>query len=71
MSPQAVINGNERMGLGVWLSGSAFYHGGGNPGYKTKMYGRLDKKLGVVVMTNTEPGSEIVQQIIDAIEAAY
>ncbi len=70
-TPQAVIDAEERMGLGVWLSGGAFYHGGNDPGFNTKMYGRLDRKFGVVVMTNTEPGREIVQQIIDAIELAY
>jgi CubicO group peptidase (beta-lactamase class C family) len=71
MSPQAVIDSAERMGLGVWLSGSAFSHAGGIPGANAKMYARLDKRFGVVVMTNTEPGREILQQIIDAIEAAY
>lgn len=54
-------------GLGIGLqhgaAGDCFWHWGSNPGYKALMVGYPKQKIGVVIMTNSSRGLDIVGQI--------
>jgi CubicO group peptidase (beta-lactamase class C family) len=62
----------ESMGLGIFLGANGtFFHNGGNPGYRCSMVARLDGRLTLVMMTNSEVGDRIFLQIQTALQAVY
>jgi CubicO group peptidase (beta-lactamase class C family) len=59
-----------RIGLGWWLDNQGFEyagrtasHQGGFPPYRSQLLLALDQKLGVIVLTNSSPGGEVVEKI--------
>jgi CubicO group peptidase (beta-lactamase class C family) len=62
-------------GLGVGLTGvgpaAQFGHGGSNAGFRCQLVAFKDRASGVVVMTNSDRGSAIMQEIIRAVAREY
>jgi CubicO group peptidase (beta-lactamase class C family) len=62
-------------GLGVEMYGSgdslAFTHSGGNAGFRSRLVGFVNTQRGAVVMTNSDAGSKLVNEILQAIARAY
>lgn len=62
-------------GLGVELRGSgdslAFTHSGGNKGFRGELVGFVGRQRGAVVMTNSDAGARLVDEIVHAIAREY
>lgn len=62
-------------GLGVGLTGvgpaAQFGHGGSNAGFRCQLVAFKDRASGVVVMTNSDRGGAIVQEIIRGVAREY
>jgi len=62
-------------GLGVQVMGSgdslAFTHSGGNAGFRGLLVGFAEGGRGAVVMTNSDAGSRLVNEIMQAVARAY
>jgi CubicO group peptidase (beta-lactamase class C family) len=62
-------------GLGPLLEGadesSRFLHGGSNEGFRCQLVAYLSRGQGAVVMTNSDGGAALVQELLDGIAAAY
>jgi hypothetical protein len=62
-------------GLGVQIMGSgdslAFTHSGGNAGFRGLLVGFAKGGRGAVVMTNSDAGSRLVNEIMQAVARAY
>ncbi|MEM6336798.1 MAG: hypothetical protein AAF752_09525, partial [Bacteroidota bacterium] len=62
-------------GLGMPVNGTgdalAFMHGGSNAGYKCQMVGYPHRGQGAVVMTNSDTGSALVDELMTALHDAY
>jgi CubicO group peptidase (beta-lactamase class C family) len=62
-------------GLGIALEENAgrksFSHIGGNAGFKCYLFGYLDGGDGVVIMTNSDNGYELIWEIMRSISAEY
>lgn len=62
-------------GLGVQIRGSGdtaiFTHGGANVGYRAAFYGFVHRPSGVVVMTNSDAGGALVEEVAHAVAAEY
>src|SRR5262249_47920972 len=60
---------------GVELKGSgdslAFTHSGGNKGFRGQLVGFVRRQRGAVVMTNSDAGARLVNEIIQAIAGEY
>jgi CubicO group peptidase (beta-lactamase class C family) len=65
--------GSFSLGLAIRGRGQArwFYHNGANAGFRCLMYGYLDAGEGAVVMTNSDNGMELAQEIVNAIAEVY
>lgn len=65
----------ENVGLGWFVDGkessSRFSFSGANVGYKCRMVGYLNSGRGVVVMTNSENGAELTNEILRSVAAEY
>jgi len=65
----------ENVGLGLLVDGQGssarFSFSGANVGYKCRMIGYLNAGQGVVVMTNSENGAELINEIIRSVAAEY
>lgn len=65
----------ENIGLGLFVEGQGsskrFSFGGANVGYKCRMVGYMNSGQGVVVMTNSENGAELIAEIIRSVAAEY
>jgi CubicO group peptidase (beta-lactamase class C family) len=70
-----VTAGPGGWGLGVQVMGSgdslAFTHSGGNAGFRGLLVGFAEGGRGAVVMTNSDAGSRLVNEIMQAIARAY
>jgi hypothetical protein len=51
--------------------GRYFWHSGSNWGYRAWMIGHASKGYGLVMMTNSENGMALLNQIGDRVERAY
>jgi CubicO group peptidase (beta-lactamase class C family) len=62
-------------GLGVQVMGSgdslAFTHSGGNAGFRGLLVGFAEGGRGAVVMTNSDAGSRLVNEIMQSVARAY
>ncbi len=62
-------------GLGLGIAGSAdslrFSHGGANEGFRSQFVGYAGSGEGVVVMTNSDTGSPLAQEVILAVARVY
>jgi CubicO group peptidase (beta-lactamase class C family) len=67
--------GGGPIGLGPFLSGTGaarrFEHGGDDAGFICKFVAYLDRGQGAVVMTNSDSGGQLVEEILGGIAAAY
>ncbi len=63
------------VGLGMFTTGTGddlmFFHNGHNPGFHASFVGLPKQKKGMVVMTNTEAGPELMLEVARAIAAEY
>jgi CubicO group peptidase (beta-lactamase class C family) len=70
VTPQA-----GRMGLGIMTEGSGYgmrvKHGGSNQGFRMELVGVLGPGQGAVVMTNSDGGGRLIQDILQAVAAEY
>lgn len=62
-------------GLGPALAGKgdalAFSHGGSNAGYKCQFYALAGLGQGVVIMTNSDRGMELIDELMRSVSSAY
>ncbi len=62
-------------GLGLGIAGAAdslrFAHGGANEGFRSQFVGYAGSGEGVVVMTNSDTGSPLAQEVILAVARVY
>ena len=62
-------------GLGPGVEGKAetlaFTHGGSNAGYKCQFYALAEKGQGVVIMTNSDRGMELISELMRSVSSAY
>jgi CubicO group peptidase (beta-lactamase class C family) len=65
----------SRYGLGLTLAGSgaaaSFAHGGANEGFRCQMVGFVESGRGAVVMTNSDRGGDLAQEILGSIVREY
>ena len=61
------------LGLGVEEEGRAryFQHGGSNEGFRSLLVASENRGYGVAVMTNSDSGAPLMQEIVRAVAAAY
>jgi CubicO group peptidase (beta-lactamase class C family) len=66
---------SDNIGLGLFVDGQGnskrFSFAGANVGYKCRMVGYMNSGQGVVVMTNSENGAELIAEIIRSVAAEY
>lgn len=66
---------SNAMGLGLMISQRAddiyFQHGGGNEGYRCFLIGHVNKGYGAVVMTNSDSGDALFNEILRGIAQLY
>lgn len=71
---KVVFKENEVAGLGVFVAetkeGTYFYHDGSNLGYRCIMIAN-DKGQGVVIMTNSDAGNELIAEIVRKVADVY
>ena len=67
--------GSGGMGLGFWLNKEAsppgFSHTGGNEGFRCELFLNPQTGQGVVIMTNSDTGSTLANEIERAVAVAY
>lgn len=67
--------GGGPVGLGPFLDGAdgsrRFSHGGDDAGFVCKFVAYLDRGQGAVVMTNSDNGGQLVQEVLGGIALAY
>lgn len=65
----------EGYGLGFGVQGTGasatFGHGGSNAGFKCQMVAFVEQGQGAVVMTNSDQGSRLAQEVLRAVSAEY
>jgi CubicO group peptidase (beta-lactamase class C family) len=65
----------ENWGLGISVGGSGrastFSHGGSNEGFRCQLFAYAETGQGAVVMTNSDNGSPLANEILRAIAAEY
>ena len=71
MANEMVKRQFDEFGLGLVLLPGAFKHSGSNEGFRAKLYGTLDSGFGVIVMTNSDAGDKLINEIGGTIEAEY
>ena len=63
------------VGLGPFLEGSGssrrFGHGGSDAGFICKFVGYLDRGQGAMVMTNSDNGGQLAEEVMNGIAVAY
>ncbi|HEV8002561.1 MAG TPA: serine hydrolase domain-containing protein [Planctomycetaceae bacterium] len=63
------------VGLGPFLEGSGssrrFEHGGSDAGFICKFVGYLDRGQGAMVMTNSDNGGQLAEEVLNGIAVAY
>lgn len=65
--------GDYALGIGLHLTEGreSFAHGGANEGYRCMLFAYRDKGEGAVVMTNSDSGSQVANEMFAAIAAEY
>ncbi len=62
---------NHGLGPSIITDGSGFGHGGANEGYRCQLYAFIDSGDGVAVMTNSDNGGILNQEIIGTLAEVY
>jgi CubicO group peptidase (beta-lactamase class C family) len=72
---EMMTRGLGNWGLGVAVGGSrdsmVFLHGGANEGFRGRFLGYVTRGRGVVVMTNSDAGMRLADEIVLAVAAAH
>lgn len=75
MAKQMLTYQIAEMGLGFFLKGRPaphlFSHGGSNEGFNCNLVSYFDRGQGVVIMTNSDNGSQVVGELLNAVAAEY
>jgi CubicO group peptidase (beta-lactamase class C family) len=75
MARQMLSPNEHGRGLGPAIEGEAsslrFGHGGASEGYRCQLVGFVERGQGAVVMTNSDNGTLLIEEILRAIAAAY
>jgi CubicO group peptidase (beta-lactamase class C family) len=76
MMNEMLTPGIEDFGLGLFLGEKAdarrsFYHGGGNEGIRNMMFAYTSAGQGAIVMTNSDNGQELIDEVLRAIAREY
>jgi CubicO group peptidase (beta-lactamase class C family) len=62
-------------GLGIGVrgtgAGKSFAHGGSNAGFQCMLFGYTDRGQGAVVMTNSDNGGRLAEEVLRALSAEY
>jgi CubicO group peptidase (beta-lactamase class C family) len=65
------VKENYGLGLGIDPSGAYFQHAGGNEGFTCLMYSSRQGGYGLVVMTNSDNGGKLFQEILKSVAREY
>ncbi|MEO8659657.1 MAG: serine hydrolase domain-containing protein [Bryobacteraceae bacterium] len=67
------VKNNYGLGIGVKGSGAgqSFSHGGSNAGFQCMLFGYAERGQGAVVMTNSDAGGRLAEEVLRAISAEY
>lgn len=76
MAKEMLAPGIEAFGLGLFLGEKTdaranFYHGGGNEGFRTMMFAYNSSGQGAVVMSNSDNGFVLNEEVLRAIAREY
>lgn len=71
MTRQMLTRQIGNWGLGIGLTDREFNHGGSNEGFRCLMVATLHTGKGVVIMTNSDQGGEVANEIQKAVAAEY
>lgn len=76
MTAEMLTPGIETFGLGLFLgepgdARKSFRHSGGNQGFRNMLFAYNTTGQGAVVMTNSDNGGELVEQVLRAIAREY
>ena len=75
MTKQMLTPQFENNGLGLFVEGQGdsarFGFAGANVGFKCRMEGYMNREQGVVVMTNSENGAQLIAEILRSVAAEY
>ncbi|HKY53240.1 MAG TPA: serine hydrolase domain-containing protein [Anaerolineales bacterium] len=75
LSPQVQHEPNGFMGLGVWLDGDGragrFGHPGDNEGFASRWEALREDGKGMVILTNSDNGGELIEDMLQVIAQAY
>ncbi|MBU2280145.1 MAG: beta-lactamase family protein [Gammaproteobacteria bacterium] len=70
-----LTRGLGEYGLGFFVEDlpttTSFSHGGGTTGFRSQLYGYTTTGQGVVIMTNSDNGTDLIKEILPAIAAEY
>ena len=75
-SARAVLTrGQGEYGLGLYVENlgqqTSFSHSGGTAGYRAQLYGYTPGGQGVVIMTNSDNGAALIDEILASVSAEY
>ena len=75
MVTQMLTHQRDGYGLGIGVSGEGpslrIGHGGANAGYRCQWVQYPNRRQGVIVMTNSDAGAEVIAELLRAISAEY
>ncbi|MCH7476033.1 MAG: DUF3471 domain-containing protein [Gemmatimonadetes bacterium] len=71
MTRQMLQPGMNDHGLGPSISGDRFGHGGSNAGFRCQLTAFIEGGRGVVVMTNSDAGGRLAQELLITIFEEY
>jgi hypothetical protein len=75
LSPEVQRDDSGFMGLGVWLEGSGptgrFGHPGDNEGFACRWTALREDGKGVVIMTSSDTGGQLIDEVLRAVVQAY
>jgi CubicO group peptidase (beta-lactamase class C family) len=71
MTRQMLTPQKDSAGLGLFLMGTAFGHNGANEGFQCLLQCSLEGGKGVAIMTNSDNGGALAQEILHRVEAEY
>jgi hypothetical protein len=75
MVEQMLTHQRDGYGLGIAVSGDSpslrIGHGGANAGYRCQWVQYPNRRQGVIVMTNSDAGGEVMSELLRAISAEY
>ncbi|WMJ68472.1 serine hydrolase domain-containing protein [Stenotrophomonas sp. 24(2023)] len=75
MTQALLRRGLGQYGLGVYVegigAGRSFAHSGGTDGFRAQLYGYTHTGQGIVVMTNSDNGAALIDEILVSVAAEY